>query len=50
MTKIKDFENILQLAPDAIIIVDSTGSIIYTNLQAEKVFEYKGWGGGLDVQ
>lgn len=42
MTKIKDFENILQLAPDAIIIVDSTGSIIYTNLQAEKVFEYKG--------
>lgn len=41
MKKIKDFEKVIEFAPDAMVIVNSSGIIEYTNLQAEKIFAYK---------
>lgn len=41
MKKIKNFEKVIEFAPDAMIIVNSNGVIEYVNLQAEKLFIYK---------
>ncbi len=40
MKKIKDFEKVIEFAPDAMVIVNSLGVIEYVNLQAEKIFAY----------
>lgn len=41
MKRIQNFENVLEFAPDAIIIVNDQGLIEIANLQAEKIFGYK---------
>lgn len=41
MKKIKDFEKVIEFAPDAMVIVNALGLIEYVNLQAEKIFLYK---------
>ena len=41
MKKIKNFEKVIEFAPDAMVIVNSNGIIEYVNLQAEKIFAYK---------
>lgn len=40
MSKIQNFEKVLEFAPDAIVIVNKQGIIELANLQAEKVFGY----------
>lgn len=40
MSKIQNFEKVLEFAPDAIVIVNKQGVIELANLQAEKVFGY----------
>lgn len=41
MKEIKDFQKIVEYAPDALVIVNASGVIEYVNIQAEQIFGYK---------